>query len=100
MAEKMTAENARTFEHQSRVHEMILANAAAERGCTCEAYKDWFTYNRWQAQGFQVQKGEHGIKLTTYVPITKTDKETGERVVVGKRPRTTSVFCRCQVKKI
>lgn len=92
----MTAEQARTFEHgESETHYMILTLAAQERGCTCEPYKDWFTYNRWQAQGYQVQQATevgHGVKLTTY--RTVKDEDGKEKSI----PWYTSVFCRCQVK--
>ena len=34
-----------------------------------------FTYNAWKALGRQVNKGEHGVKVVTY--ISATDKDTG-----------------------
>ena len=77
------------------------ANAAiveASLACGCKAYEDVFTYKRWKAQGFQVQKGETAIKIGTYAPITKKDEDTGETKVVGKRPWTRAVFCRHQVR--
>lgn len=91
-AHAMTAAQATTFANRSLKHEVILAETADEKGCTCAAYRDWFTYRRWQALGFQVQKGEHGVKLTTW--ITYEDKDGKER----SRPKGTTVFCRCQVK--
>jgi antirestriction protein ArdC len=94
---RITAEQATAFDHHSEIHAAILAQAAVERGCTCEAYRDWYTYNRWLAQGLQVQRGEHGVKLSTFVPVTKPD-EKGNEIVVGKRPVGTTVFCRHQVK--
>ena len=92
-----TQETARRFEHgASQAHAAILATVAAERGCTCEAYVDWFTYNRWQGLGYQVQRGEKGVKLTSFHTVEETGKDgkTRERQV----PRGCSVFCRCQVK--
>lgn len=50
-----------------------------------------FTYHAWLALGRQVKKGEHGVKVCTYVPMTKTDKQTGE-VEAFKRPKMTTVF--------
>ena len=100
MTQKMTETQARTFDGHSTANETIVLMELAAKGCTsCEPYKDIFTYRRWQAQGFQVQKGEHGIKLTTYIPIHKTDDD-GKQVQTGRRPRTTTVFCACQVKPI
>lgn len=99
MTEAMTAQEATTFTHRSADHAEYLRMVAAERGCGCEPYRDWFTYQRWQAQGYQVQKGEHGTELTTWIPITEED-ETGAEEVVGRRPHKTHVFCRCQVERI
>jgi hypothetical protein len=96
---KMTAEEATTFETISETNATILMMAAHARGCRCLPYTDWFTYGRWQAQGYQVQRATevgHGVKLTIYISIK--DKDSGE--VVGKRPWMTTVFCRCQVKPI
>ena len=88
------------FDRISMTHAEILAAIAEERGCDCMPYEGrppyhgWFTYDTWQQLGFQVQKGEHGVQLTTYIPMV--DKKTGE--VKGKRPQGYNVFCHCQVK--
>ena len=93
----MTPEEARQFDHYSE------ANASAVQAalpCGCQPYKDVFTYLRWQAQGFQVRKGEHGVKLPTLIEatMTTTDAKTGEQQVKAVRLRkTTAVFCRHQV---
>jgi antirestriction protein ArdC len=94
----MNATNAQTFENgRSTRSEIILAMAAQDKGCECEAYIDWFTYKRWQAQGFQVQKGEKGVCLLTFREGEKKDEKTG-KVKQHKRPWRSYVFCRCQVK--
>ena len=91
-----TPETARRFAHgESMTHAMILTMAAQERGCQCEPYVDWFTYRRWQAQGYQVQKGEKGVQLTTYRPITETKGGKESRKTI---PWRSTVFCRCQVQ--
>jgi antirestriction protein ArdC len=51
-----------------------------------------FTYNAWIALGRQVRRGEHGIKVCTFVPMSKRNAETGEPEIVGRVPRTTTVF--------
>lgn len=94
----MNATEAQTFTRKSEAHETVLALEAAARDCDCQPYVDWFTYRRWQAQGFQVQRGEKGFKLTTYVPVVKK-QEDGTEKITGSRPRAYSVFCRCQVKE-
>lgn len=94
MLAQITPDNAKDFDRYSVANAMI----AEARPCNCKAYEDIFTYKRWQAMGYQVRKGEHGTKIGTYAPIVeKNDK--GEKVVVGKRPWTSTVFCRCQVDK-
>ena len=95
--EAMTAVQATTFEHgKSLASELVLALAAQANGCSCEAYRDWFTYKRWQAQGYQVQRGEHGVKLQTWIHYPTKDKHGNE--VERVRPKSTTVFCRCQVR--
>jgi len=96
--QKLTTEQARTFSTRSLTHAAYLAMVAAERGCTCQAYRDWFTYRRWKAQGYQVRRGEHGVKLTTFREQVTTDDDGNEKVI--KRPWRTTVFCRCQVDPI
>ena len=51
-----------------------------------------FTYAAWQAKGRQVRKGQHGVKVVTYIPMSQTDKATGETTTTGSRPRATTVF--------
>jgi len=51
-----------------------------------------FTYQAWKAKGRQVMKGQHGVKVITWVPMNKKDKETGEKSETFRRPRTTTVF--------
>jgi hypothetical protein len=51
-----------------------------------------FTYAAWQAKGRQVMKGQHGVRITTFVDMTKRDDQTGERSASFRRPRPVSVF--------
>ncbi len=55
----------------------------------------WATYRQWKSAGFQVQKGQKGIRLTKIVTID--DKKTGEP---KKVPRGFTVFNIEQVKEI
>ena len=54
------------------------------------------TYHAWRALGRQVRRGEHGVRVLTYVPMTarETDPDTGEErdVQLGRRPKTAVVF--------
>jgi hypothetical protein len=68
------------------------------KGCkTCMPYESVFTYRQWVKRGYQVKKGEHGIKVTTFKEITVT--ENGEEKKIRK-PWTAVVFCKCQVEKM
>ena len=58
-----------------------------------------FTYNAWKALNRQVMKGQHGVKVVTWVPMSKTDKETGEKAQF-RRPKSTTVFHISQTEAI
>lgn len=92
----MTAEEATTFDRFSLLNAATLEEAAALKGCGCRAYEDWFTYNRWLAQGMQVQRGEHGTKIEVIIHSEKED--ANGQVVARSFPRVSTVFCRCQVQ--
>ena len=94
----MKASEAKTFEGYSTTHAAILTMAAQANGCNCEPYVDWFTYARWNAQGYQVQKGERGVQLYVFRTIEEKDKDTG-KVRKSSRPWRSYVFCKCQVKE-
>ena len=57
-----------------------------------------FTYHAWRALGRQVRRGEHGVKVTTFVPVdSKTDAaedaENGEQKNRRfSRPWSATVF--------
>lgn len=58
-----------------------------------------FTYQAWKALGKHVLKGEHGIKIITWL-TTEKEKENDDgtvEVVTSKRPWTTTVFHESQV---
>ena len=52
-----------------------------------------FTYQAWQALGRQVQKGQHGVKIATWIVCKgkDTDPDTGEASTY-KRRKTVAVF--------
>lgn len=52
-----------------------------------------FTFQAWKALGRHVRKGEHGVRVVTFVPCTKTVTEAGEEKTIGyKRPWSATVF--------
>jgi hypothetical protein len=50
-----------------------------------------FTFQAWKALGRVVRRGEHGVKVTTFIECAKENKETGEKESF-RRPWTTTVF--------
>lgn len=53
-----------------------------------------FTFNAWRAQGRCVRKGEHGVKILTFIEATSkrepTDRDSEPRTY--RPPWTTTVF--------
>ena len=50
-----------------------------------------FTFQAWKALGRVVRRGEHGVKVATFIESTKENRETGEKESF-RRPWTTTVF--------
>jgi hypothetical protein len=59
-----------------------------------------FTYDAWLALGRCVRKGQHGVKVVTFVPMNLKDAKTGEDKFIGRKPRTTTVFHISQTDKV
>ncbi len=51
-----------------------------------------FTFEAWKAQGRCVRRGEHGVKVVTFVEMTKKAEKDGEEPETWRHPRTTTVF--------
>lgn len=92
---QMTPEQAVSFDGYSAGNAMVVR---ASLPCGCEPYVDVFTYRRWQAQGCQVKRGEHGIKIAKVVATTREDKETGEKRD-SRYLGSATVFCRHQIER-
>lgn len=60
-----------------------------------------FTFDAWKALGRYVRKGEHGVKVVTFIETLskETDPDTGERKLI-RRPWTTTVFHVSQTEPI
>ncbi len=50
-----------------------------------------FTYRAWRAKGRQVRRGEHGVRVVTFIDCEKTDKRTGKTDRYS-RPWHSTVF--------
>jgi hypothetical protein len=54
-----------------------------------------FTFNAWKALGRSVKKGEHGVKVVTFIDrtVTERDPSSDEEIETSYRqPHTTTVF--------
>jgi hypothetical protein len=49
-----------------------------------------FTYNAWRALGRQVRRGEHGVKVTTFIPVRDKESPQDGGEEQTSRPRRTS----------
>lgn len=85
---------------QRAVSSPSMANYAAiftgftEKGIPAEDIKpreNVFTFHAWKALGRVVRKGEHGVKVCTWVEMSKKD-EAGAAQPIGRKPRMTTVF--------
>ena len=59
-----------------------------------------FTFHAWRALKRVVKKGEHGVKIITFIPVYGKDEKTGEKIQTGKRPWTSTVFHVSQTKAL
>jgi hypothetical protein len=91
----MTRDSATQFNHFSAQNYAIIKSSLS---CNCEPYEDVFTLKRWNALGYKILKGSKGIKINTFVPIEIKD-DNNKVIKVITRPKTTMVFCRCQVEE-
>jgi hypothetical protein len=59
-----------------------------------------FTYNAWRALGRQVRRGEHGVKVLTFIDCQKRDEDTGQLKERFRRPSSPTVFHVSQTDEI
>ena len=91
-----TPETARRFDRYSAANAVAITQALS---CDCQPYQDVFTYRRWKAQGFQVQRGEAAIRLPLVYQRTERDPKTGQEKTTRRHGRS-ALFCRCQVRRV
>ena len=51
-----------------------------------------FAYNAWQAKGRQVRRGEHGVKVTTWITMKNREPDADGNHGSFKRQKTATVF--------
>src|SRR3990167_1111673 len=87
------ARNGQSFANYAAIYSGFQAKGIAESDI--DPRVNVFTFHAWKALGRQVRKGEHGVKICTYVPMDKVVKDaaTGERKInTWRAPRMTTVF--------
>lgn len=58
------------------------------------------TYHAWKARGRQVRKGEHGVRVVTWIPIDEKRDAAGEVThKAGKRCKSATVFHESQTEE-
>ena len=57
------------------------------------------TFHAWRALGRTVKRGEHGVKIRTWITCDKTDDD-GEITETYRRPKTAIVFHVSQTKPL
>ena len=52
------------------------------------------TFHAWKAKGRSVRKGEHGVRVVTWIPFEKRERQPDgtEKIVGGKRCKGAVVF--------
>ncbi len=90
---------------QSAVNEAIVITGFMERGvpeADIEPRQNCLTYHAWRALGRTVRKGEHGVRITTWIAYPeRRDADTDEVTrPAGKSPKTVSVFHISQTKAL
>lgn len=87
----MTPEQARTFNSVSLANAALIMHSLE---CDCSPYEDVFTLRRWNAQGFKVKRGQHGIHIPVVYERQTVDPETGEETTAWADQRHRSRWCR------
>jgi hypothetical protein len=77
------------------IFEGFMAKGIAE--ADIKPRENVFTFHAWKALGRSVRKGEHGVKVVTFIAIPPTeaeasDKHSEKRSAQYRRPHATTVF--------
>ena len=104
-SEKQNEALSRAVSGQSTRNYMLIITTLEKKGIAPEDIKlreNIFTYNAWKALGRQVRKGEHGVKITTFIQGKKKPKtaDPNEKPEYFNKPWTTSVFHITQTDKL
>jgi len=86
------AETGQTFSNYPSIFRGLMAKGISEKDI--EPRVNVLTFQAWKAKGRHVRKGEHGVKVLTYIPTEReVKKEDGTKEVkYSSRPWTATVF--------
>jgi hypothetical protein len=87
------ATNGQSLTNYPAIYEGFMAKGIAEAEILPR--ENVFTFNAWKAKGRSVKKGEHGVKVVTFVECSGRDRDPAsgeEKAVTFRRPHTTTVF--------
>ncbi len=82
----------------SSVKEEIAKRWGKKEAETYDPRKNCFTYQTWQAKGYQVKKGEKAIRSRTLVEVTDPDSDA-KKAVTAKYPKPVYLFYYKQVEQ-
>ncbi|MDR3426103.1 ArdC-like ssDNA-binding domain-containing protein [Silvimonas sp.] len=88
----------RAISGQSVMNYTAILEGFSERGIPLNDIRpreNVFTFWAWKALGRRVKKGEHGVKVTTFIAVSgqkDAASETGERRPGYRMPRSVTVF--------
>lgn len=79
---------------QSTMNYRAILDGFAAKGVAMDDIKpreNVLTFHAWCSVGRCVKRGEHGVKICTFVPMTRADSQTGE-ISSFRGPKQTTVF--------
>ena len=79
---------------QSMLNYPAIFDGFAAKGVVLDDIKpreNVFTFHAWCSVGRCVKRGEHGVKIWTFVPMTQADPQTGE-ISTFRSPKQATVF--------
>jgi hypothetical protein len=86
------ARNGQSVANYVAIYEGFMAKGIAE--ADIKPRENVFTFHAWKALGRSVKKGEHGVKVVTFIEASaRGTSDNGEETVhTYRKPHTTTVF--------
>ena len=91
----------RAHNGHSAANTMIVYHAMRAAGYTdVRPYENVLTFDAWRGLGRTVRRGEHGTRITVYVPmeIERVDANGQKKIETLTRPRSALVFHESQTE--